>query len=94
HGNSSAGARALQSLSRDLVAWKAYCLAVRTRQVNLQVRDSTTSFMFRSMRLCMLRLFMLRIRSTMSEINDSMMQMMIWLYRSLLCVAKAVVAIR
>ncbi|KAA0056428.1 hypothetical protein E6C27_scaffold186G001850 [Cucumis melo var. makuwa] len=29
-------ARALQPLSRDLVAWKAYCLAVRTRQVNLQ----------------------------------------------------------
>ncbi|TYK24105.1 acyl-CoA-binding domain-containing protein 4 isoform X2 [Cucumis melo var. makuwa] len=31
-----ARARALQPLSRDLVAWKKYCLAVRTRQVNLQ----------------------------------------------------------
>ncbi|KAA0055882.1 acyl-CoA-binding domain-containing protein 4 isoform X2 [Cucumis melo var. makuwa] len=35
-GISSVGARALQPLSRDLVAWKKYCLAVRTRQVNLQ----------------------------------------------------------
>ncbi|KAA0047850.1 hypothetical protein E6C27_scaffold133G001150 [Cucumis melo var. makuwa] len=50
-GISSVGARALQPLSRDLVAWKAYCLAVRTRQVNLQVRDSTTSSMLRIMRL-------------------------------------------
>ncbi|TYK09474.1 hypothetical protein E5676_scaffold499G00710 [Cucumis melo var. makuwa] len=36
-GISSVGARALQPLPRDLVAWKAYCLAVRTRQVNLQL---------------------------------------------------------
>ncbi|KAA0037905.1 pol protein [Cucumis melo var. makuwa] len=35
-GISSVGARALQPLSRDLVAWKAYRLAVRNRQVNLQ----------------------------------------------------------
>ncbi|KAA0037409.1 hypothetical protein E6C27_scaffold278G001210 [Cucumis melo var. makuwa] len=36
-GISSVGARALQPPSRDFVAWKAYCLAVRTRQVDLQI---------------------------------------------------------